>query len=83
MYNSPANGFAECFNKTLSNLLKKVVAKNKRDWHERLGESLWAYRTIFRTTMKATLFSLVYDVELVLRLEKQIPSLRIAVQEAL
>nr|XP_009783264.1 PREDICTED: uncharacterized protein LOC104231896 [Nicotiana sylvestris]XP_016508838.1 PREDICTED: uncharacterized protein LOC107826387 [Nicotiana tabacum] len=36
MYNAPANSLAEAFNKTLGNLLKKVVAKNKRDWHERL-----------------------------------------------
>ncbi|XP_019235234.1 PREDICTED: uncharacterized protein LOC109215588 [Nicotiana attenuata] len=32
MYNALANGLAEAFNKTLGNLLKKVVAKNKRDW---------------------------------------------------
>ncbi|XP_070032935.1 uncharacterized protein [Nicotiana tomentosiformis] len=31
IYNVPANGLAETFNKTLGNLLKKVVAKNKRD----------------------------------------------------
>ncbi|XP_009775468.2 uncharacterized protein [Nicotiana sylvestris] len=31
IYNAPANGLAEAFNKTLGNLLKKVVAKNKRD----------------------------------------------------
>ncbi|XP_049397385.1 uncharacterized protein LOC125861563 [Solanum stenotomum] len=31
MYNAPANGLAEAFNKTFGNLLKKVVAKNKRD----------------------------------------------------
>jgi len=43
MYNAPANGLAETFNKTLYNLLKKVVAKSKRDWHERLREALWAY----------------------------------------
>ncbi|XP_015166016.1 uncharacterized protein [Solanum tuberosum] len=43
MYNAPANGLAEAFNKTLGNLLKKVVAKNKRDWHEKIGEALWAY----------------------------------------
>ena len=30
MYNAPANGLAEAFNKTLCNLLKKVVAKSKR-----------------------------------------------------
>ncbi|XP_074290313.1 uncharacterized protein LOC141617043 [Silene latifolia] len=40
MYNAPANGLAEAFNKTLCNLLKKMVSKSKRDWHERLGEAL-------------------------------------------
>ncbi|KAL0352303.1 UNVERIFIED_CONTAM: hypothetical protein Scaly_1619000 [Sesamum calycinum] len=48
MYYAVANGLAEAFNKTLCNLLKKVVAKSKRDWHERTGEALWAYRTTVR-----------------------------------
>jgi len=43
MYNVPTNGLVEAFNKTLCNLLKKVVAKSKRDWHKRLGEAHWAY----------------------------------------
>ncbi|XP_055801503.1 uncharacterized protein LOC129870681 [Solanum dulcamara] len=43
MYNAPANGIAEAFKKALGNLLKKVVTKNKRDWHERIGLALWAY----------------------------------------
>ncbi|KAL0370627.1 UNVERIFIED_CONTAM: hypothetical protein Sangu_0380800 [Sesamum angustifolium] len=34
MYYAAANGLAEAFNRTLCNLLKKVVAKSKRDWHE-------------------------------------------------
>jgi len=41
MYHAPANGLVGEFNKTLCNLLKKVVAKSKRDWHERLEEALW------------------------------------------
>ncbi|KAK4397779.1 hypothetical protein Sango_1253400 [Sesamum angolense] len=45
MYYAAANGLVEAFNKTLCNLLKKVVAKSKRDWHERIGEALWAYKT--------------------------------------
>ncbi|XP_070035560.1 uncharacterized protein [Nicotiana tomentosiformis] len=52
MYNAAANGLAEAFNKTLCNLLKKVVSKSKRDWND-----------------------------LVLPLERQIPSLRLAIQE--
>jgi len=83
MYNAPANGLAEAFNKTLYNLLKKVVAKSKRDWHERIGEALWAYRTTHRTPTQATPYVLVYGVEAVLPLERQIPSLRIAIQEGL
>ena len=49
MYHSLANGLAEAFNKTLCNLLKNVVGRTKRDWHERIYEALWAYRTTHRT----------------------------------
>ncbi|XP_047270502.1 uncharacterized protein LOC124899606 [Capsicum annuum] len=75
IYNAPANGLAEAFNKTLGNLLTKVVTKNKRDLHEKIGEALWAYRTNFRTATQATPYSLVYGVEAVLPLEQQILSL--------
>ncbi|XP_015163276.1 uncharacterized protein [Solanum tuberosum] len=51
--------------------------------HERIGEALWAYHTTFRSATQETPFSLVYGVEAVLPLEKQIPSLRIAIQEGL
>ncbi|CAL8991156.1 unnamed protein product, partial [Prunus brigantina] len=83
MYNALANGFAEAFNKTLCSLLKKVVGRTKKDWHERINEALWAYRTTYRTPTQATPYSLVYGVEAVLPLESQIPSLRMAVQEGL
>ncbi|CAM8911187.1 unnamed protein product [Rhodiola kirilowii] len=83
MYNAPTNGLAEAFNKTLCNLLKKVVGKSKRDWHEKIGEALWAYRTTYRTPTQATPYALVYGVEAVLPLELQIPSMRIAIQEGL
>ncbi|CAL8084296.1 unnamed protein product [Prunus armeniaca] len=83
MYNAPANGLAEAFNKTLCNLLKKVVGRTKKDWHERINEALWAYRTTYRTPIQATPYSLVYGVEVVLPLETQIPSLRMVIQEGL
>ncbi|XP_070047233.1 uncharacterized protein [Nicotiana tomentosiformis] len=41
MYNAAANGLAEAFNKTLCNLLKKVISKSKRDWNDRMEEALW------------------------------------------
>ncbi|KAL0286119.1 UNVERIFIED_CONTAM: hypothetical protein Sradi_7156100 [Sesamum radiatum] len=39
--------------RTLCNLLKKVVAKSKRDLHEKIGEALWAYRITIRTPTQA------------------------------
>ena len=83
MYNVPTNGLAEAFNKTLGSLLKKVVSKTKRDWHERIGKALWAYQTTFRMPTQATPYSLVCGMEAVLPLERQIPSLRITIQEGL
>ncbi|XP_050378239.1 uncharacterized protein LOC126795444 [Argentina anserina] len=40
MSNAPTNGLAETFNKTLCSILKKIVSKKQRDWHEKLGEAL-------------------------------------------
>ncbi|KAM2288448.1 hypothetical protein ACFXTI_029324 [Malus domestica] len=83
MYHAPANGLAKAFNRTSCNLLKKVISRTKRDWHERIRETLWAYRTTHRTHTQATPFSLVYGSETVLPLESQILSLRMAIQEGL
>ncbi|KAG9447595.1 hypothetical protein H6P81_013723 [Aristolochia fimbriata] len=82
-YNPATNGLAEAFNKTLCKILKKTVAGNKKDWHERLGEALWAYRITYRTPTESTPYSLVYGVEAMLPLEIQIPSLRVALREGL
>ncbi|XP_015169040.1 uncharacterized protein [Solanum tuberosum] len=83
MYHATANGLAEAFNKTLCNLLKKVVSKSKWDCHERMEEALWAYRTIYRTPTQTTPYSLAFGVEAVLPLERQISFLRLAIQEGL
>jgi len=77
-YYPAADGLADAFNKTIGKLLKKFISKSQRDWDDKLGECLWAYRTTIRTPTKATPFSLVYGCEVVLPLEIQIPSLRVA-----
>ena len=77
-YYSAANGLVEAFNKTIGKLLKKFVSKSQRDWDDKLGEYLWAYRTTVRTLTKVTLFSLVHGCEAVLPLEIQILSLHVA-----
>ncbi|KAK6241651.1 hypothetical protein SCA6_007040 [Theobroma cacao] len=83
MYHAPANGLVKAFNKTLCNLLKKVANRAKKDWPEKIRKTLWAYRTTFYTPTQATPHLLVYGVEAILPLERQIPSLRIVIQEGL
>ncbi|KAH0650426.1 hypothetical protein KY284_030338 [Solanum tuberosum] len=83
MYHAATNGLAESLNKTRCNILKNLVSKSKRDWRERMEETLWAYRKTYRTPTQATTYSLAFGVEAVLPLEPQIPSLRLAIQERL
>jgi len=79
-YNPSSNGQAEAFNKVLCKILKKMVSKSRRDWHERLPEALWAYRTTVRTATGCTPYNLMFGSEAVLPLEMQLPSLRVAMQ---
>ena len=44
---------------------------------------LWAYRTSFHTSTRATPYSLVYGMEAVLPIEIEIGSLRIALEQQL
>jgi hypothetical protein len=67
----------------LGKILKKTVTRHRRDWHDRLFESLWAYRVTVRTPTQSTPYSLVYGSEAVLPLEVQLPSLRVAIQDEL
>ncbi|KAI0516060.1 hypothetical protein KFK09_008732 [Dendrobium nobile] len=83
IYNPRANGLAEAFNKTLMKLLKKILTKNKTEWHTKMAEALWVYRTTYKTPTKATPYSLVFGVEAVLPLEIELPSLRVAIQNDL
>jgi hypothetical protein len=71
----------EAFNKTLGKILKKVVNRHRRDWHDHLFEALWAYRVTVRTPTQCTPYSLVYGSEAVLPLEVEVPSLRVAIHE--
>nr|XP_012466463.1 unnamed protein product [Gossypium raimondii] len=53
------------------------MTKTYKDWHEKLPFALLAYRTSVTTSTRATPFSLVYGMEVVLPIEVEIPSLRV------
>ena len=79
-YNPTANGLVEAFNKTIIKLFKKFISSNKRDWNENLSECLWAYRMTIQTPTGNMPFSLVYRCEVVIPLEIQTSSLRVALE---
>jgi hypothetical protein len=45
-----------------------------------LFSALWAYQTSVKSVMGFTLFQLVYDIEVVLSIECEIPSLKLAIE---
>ena len=61
-------------------MLHRMVGDHKSNWHLNLFSALWAYRTSVKTTTGFTLFQLVYGPEVVLPIECQIPSLKLAVE---
>ena len=61
-------------------ILKKMV-ENSRDWSKKLPFALWAYRASFRTSTRATPYSLVYGMEVVLPIETEMGSLRVALEQ--
>ena len=49
----------------------------------KLHSALWAYQTMYKTSLRTTPFRLAFVLEAVMSMEFQIPSLRIHVQERL
>ena len=68
------NGDVEAANKNIKNIIQKMVVTYKY-WHEMLPFALHGYRTSVRTLTGVTLFALVYEMEVVLLIEVEIPSL--------
>ena len=60
-YRSQTNGIVEAANKNIKRILKKMV-ETSQDWSEKLPFGLWAYHTSFRTSTRATPYSLVYGM---------------------
>ncbi|PKI49245.1 hypothetical protein CRG98_030354 [Punica granatum] len=76
------NGAVEAANKNVKKIIEKMTVSYK-DWHDLLPFALLAYRTSIRTSTRATPYSLVYDMEAVLPIEVEIPSMRVLVESEL
>ncbi|CAL9011748.1 unnamed protein product, partial [Prunus brigantina] len=78
-----ANGQAESSNKVIINIIRKMLEKNPKQWHEKLSETLWAYKTSKREATGMTPYALTYGHDAILPMEIAVQSLRIAHQHSL
>ena len=78
-YRPQTNVAMNATNKNIKIILRKMV-ETSRDWSEKLPFALWAYRTSFCISTGATPYSLVYGMEVVLPVETEMGSLRVALE---
>ncbi|CAL2270829.1 unnamed protein product [Prunus armeniaca] len=82
-YYAQANAQEESSNKVIINIIRKMLEENPRQWHEKLSETLWTYRTSKREVSGMTPYALTYGHDAILPMEIIVQSIRIAQQHNL
>nr|GEU48803.1 DNA-directed DNA polymerase [Tanacetum cinerariifolium] len=59
-YNPQTSGQVEVLNRGLKCILERTVGENCASWSEKLEDTLWAFRTAYKTPIRCTPYKLVY-----------------------
>eukprot|EP00253_Pinus_taeda_P007029 PITA_07029 len=80
-YHPQGNGLAESSNKSLVNIIKKLLEINKKSWHKKLVNALWAHCVSQKKSIGMSPFELVYGTDAVFPTSLSIPVAKL-LQEA-
>jgi transposase InsO family protein len=75
-YYPQGNGLAESSNKTLIKIIKTLLTESKKSWGSKLKYALWADRIITKKSLGASLFHLVYGINISFPTQLDIPVLK-------
>ena len=67
-------------NKSLKNILQRMINKARSNWNIMLYMELWAYQISVKNATGFTPFQLVYGLESIFPMECEIPSLKLVVE---
>ncbi|XP_021986772.1 uncharacterized protein LOC110883282 [Helianthus annuus] len=59
-YHPQTSGQVEVSNRGIKRILKKTVGANRLDWAEKLDDTLWVFRTKYKTPTGSTSFRMIY-----------------------
>ena len=80
LYHPQENGQVESTNKVIDSILTNIVKIDMKYWASIFLEALRAYRTTWRNNTGHTPYELGYEKQVLLPIEFQIKTFRIAVQ---
>eukprot|EP00253_Pinus_taeda_P005357 PITA_05357 len=80
-YHPQGNELAESSNKSLVNIIKKLLEINKKSWHKKLVNALWADRVSQKKSIGMSPFELVYGTDAVFPTSLSVPVAKL-LQEA-
>eukprot|EP00253_Pinus_taeda_P009055 PITA_09055 len=76
-YYPQGNGLAESSNKSLINIIKKLLEENKKNWRRKLTNALWADRISTKKSIGMSPYELVYGMEARFPSSLSIPTIKL------
>jgi hypothetical protein len=76
-YYPQGNRLAESSNKSMINIIKKVLKENEKSWHLHLKYALWANRIGTKKSIGTSPFQMVYGTDVVLPINLALPVMKL------